>query len=257
MKNIDYDKIRGKKVLLYSGGMDCYIINRLENPDVLLFIDNKSNYSSMEKELLLKRKETDESLKNLVIVEDFINMSLIERDDYIIPSRNAYFILKAAEYGDEIILGATAGDRSTDKDIRFADMMTDLLNHIYEDSHWCKGGRHIKVNFKYKECTKKDLIEMFMKKYNLSGEETARILMENSSSCYDFKDGKPCGTCKPCTRKWLAILGATGVDTGQYFDTHPRSYFTSETIEQWIDRESGPNNRGRESEEIIATLKSL
>src|SRR5574344_1570326 len=126
MKNIDYDKIRGKKVLLYSGGMDCYIINRLENPDVLLFIDNKSNYSSMEKELLLKRKETDESLKNLVIVEDFINMSLIERDDYIIPSRNAYFILKAAEYDDEIILGATAGDRSTDKDIRFANMMTDL-----------------------------------------------------------------------------------------------------------------------------------
>ena len=49
MKNIDYDKIRGKKVLLYSGGMDCYIINRLENPDVLMFIDNKSNYSSMEK----------------------------------------------------------------------------------------------------------------------------------------------------------------------------------------------------------------
>ena len=96
-----------------------------------------------------------------------------------------------------------------------------------------------------------------MKKYNLSGEETARILMENSSSCYDFKDGKPCGTCKPCTRKWLAILGATGVDTGQYFDTHPRSYFTHETIEQWIDRESGPNNRGRESEEIIATLKTL
>ena len=101
------------------------------------------------------------------------------------------------------------------------------------------------------------LVEMFMKKYDLSGEETARILMENSSSCYDFKDGKPCGTCKPCTRKWLAILGATGVDTGQYFDTHPRSYFTPETIEQWIDRESGPNNRGRESEEIIATLKTL
>ena len=136
----------------------------------------------------------------------------------------------------------------------------DLILAAFKHRSYDKGARGIHMRLLHQDPpvimnTKK--IRRLMKKYNLSGEETARILMENSSSCYDFKDGKPCGTCKPCTRKWLAILGATGVDTGQYFDTHPRSYFTPETIEQWIDRESGPNNRGRESEEIITTLKSL
>ena len=269
MKNIDYSKIKGKKVLLFSGGMDCYTINQLEKPDVLLFIDNHSQYSSVER-AYLEYMQARGWYENLIFVDDFINMSKIERDDYIIPARNAYFILKAAEYGDEIILGATSGDRSTDKDKLFAKQMTDLLNHIYEKSHWVgEQGRNILVNFKYKDYTKQNLINALIEKrqaeLGLTLEEAkkyvAKELVENSISCYDFveKDGKetPCGTCKPCTRKWLAILGATGVDTGYAFSTNPRDYFTPEVIEQWIKREGGPNNRGPESKEIIKILEDL
>lgn len=269
MNNIDYSKIKGKKVLLFSGGMDCYTINQLEQPDVLLFIDNHSQYSSIEKEFI-KHMQSRGYYKNLVFVDDFINMSTIERTDYIIPARNAYFILKAAEFGDEIILGATSGDRSTDKDKKFAQQMTDLLNHIYEKSHWVgEEGRNILVNFKYKDYTKQNLIraliEKRMKDMDISEEAAkeyvAHELVDNSMSCYDFQEvnGRkvPCGTCKPCTRKWLAILGATGVDTGYAFATNPRDYFTPEVIEQWIKRESGNNNRGPESKEIIEILEKL
>lgn len=263
--NTNYDQLRGKKVLLYSGGMDCFCINQLEEPDVLLYIDNKSNYSEDEKAFLRARQE-EGYFKNLVFVEDFINMSKLERTDYIIPSRNAYFIMLAAEYGDEIILGATSGDRSTDKDYTFAGMMTGLLNHIYDKSHWVGDrARHINVNFKYKDCTKQELIlktvEKYQEKYNLSlfraKEVVAEDLFRLSTSCYDFVNGKPCGVCKPCTRKWLAILGALGVDTGDKFNTNPRDYFTPEIIDEWIARESGPNNRGPESKEIIDILMKL
>ena len=270
MSNIDYKAIKGKKVLLYSGGMDCYIINQLERPDVLLYINNHSNYSDIEVQKLLDLRDNKKApwLRNLVIVDNFINMSDMERDDYIIPARNAYFILKAAEYGDEIIMGATSGDRSTDKDLLFAKQITDLLNHIYAFSHWCKDGRTISVNFKYKSFTKQDLITALMTervrqhpRVDLAEIKEMIIteLFGNSWSCYNpDHDHESCGICKPCLRKWLAILGVTNIDTSKQFVNSPREYFTPERIEEWITRElDRENNRGRESAEIIYTLKAL
>ena len=50
--NTNYESIRGKKVLLFSAGMDSYMINQLEEPDVLLFINNKSAYADIEEKFL-------------------------------------------------------------------------------------------------------------------------------------------------------------------------------------------------------------
>ena len=44
-----------KKVLLCSSGMESYIINAIEKPDVCLFIDSKSKYSGVEKEWLISK----------------------------------------------------------------------------------------------------------------------------------------------------------------------------------------------------------
>ena len=141
------NKRTGKKVLLFSSGMDSYIINQLEKPDVLLFIDNKSNYSELEMKYLKSL-----NYPNLVFVEDFINHSSIELENMIIPARNLYFVTIAANFGEEIILGATAGDRSTDKDYKFAELSSQLLSHIYSLSHWSRKGE-VRVNLKYKTWT--------------------------------------------------------------------------------------------------------
>ena len=50
--NTNYESIKGKKVLLFSAGMDSYMINQLEKPDVLLFINNKSVYANIEEKFL-------------------------------------------------------------------------------------------------------------------------------------------------------------------------------------------------------------
>ena len=93
----DMTERTGKKVLLFSSGMDSYIINKLEKPDVLLFIDNKSNYSELEMKYL-----KSVGYDNLIFVEDFINHSKIELSNMIIPSRNLYFAMIAANFGEEI-----------------------------------------------------------------------------------------------------------------------------------------------------------
>ena len=68
-----------KKVLLYSGGMDSWLISRLWKPDVKLYIDMNTRYSKEE----IKRLPKD------VVIEK-LDLSKWERNDKIIPLRNLY-----------------------------------------------------------------------------------------------------------------------------------------------------------------------
>ena len=86
-----------KKVLLYSGGMDSWLIDKIWKPDVKLYVDMGTKYSQEE----IKRLPAD------VVVEK-LDLSKWEREDKIIPLRNMYLIGIATNYGNEICLGATA-----------------------------------------------------------------------------------------------------------------------------------------------------
>ena len=233
-------KPMNKKVLLCSAGMDSYIIDKLEKPDVCLFIDTKSNYSGVEKEWMIKNKE---HYNNLVILDNVLDLSMVELDNFIVPVRNLFLGALGTYFGDEIILGATYGDRSTDKDYTFQGMMNGVLNYVYGKAHWCEG-RNINFNLKYKEWTKEDLIKEFIRQGH-SVEE----LVNYSFSCYTpDEDGHACGKCKPCTRKFLSILGATGIDISSYYKNSPREYFDDETIKKWLDDfKIEINRRGRET----------
>jgi 7-cyano-7-deazaguanine synthase in queuosine biosynthesis len=239
-----------KKVLLCSAGMDSYIIDKLEKPDVCLFIDSKSNYSEIEKKWMI---ENEVHYHNLVIMDNVLDLSMVELDNFIVPIRNLFFAAFGTYFGDDIILGATYGDRSSDKDYTFQGMMNGVLNYIYGKSHWCEG-RNINFNLKYKEWTKEDLIKEFIKQ----GGDVEELVF-NSFSCYTPDENEePCGKCKPCIRKFLSILGATGVDISEYYDNKPRDYFTEEVIQQWIGELKVPvNRRGRESEETENVLYDM
>ena len=79
------------KVLLYSGGMDSWLIDKLWKPDVKLCVNMHTKYSAQE-------------IKNLpedVIIEE-LDLSKWERPDAIIPLRNLYLVMLASNYGDEI-----------------------------------------------------------------------------------------------------------------------------------------------------------
>ena len=192
------EKPTGNMVLLFSGGMDSVIFDHLLKPDVLLYLPTGSKYEYIETKKLddLAMKGYIDS-KKLVVLPDVLNLSLFERDDAIVPNRNAFLLLFASLYGEILILGSVQGDRSYDKDEIFYDKMMALLNHMWQEQHWTEE-KTFKVMSPYKNTTKTQLIKDY-----LADGGKPEILLE-SYSCYEGKE-QLCGWCKPCFRKWVSL----------------------------------------------------
>jgi len=209
--NIDVKKITqqtNRKVLLYSGGMDSYIISKIEKFDTILYINSNSKYSKAELNFLPPN----------TVVNNMLDLKEVELENSIVPLRNLFFVLISTFYGDEIILGATAGDRSYDKDLTFAKMSSNILSRIYMPSHWCSG-REIKISLPYKNNTKLQLIQKFI---NNGGD--IQELRDFSFSCYHpTAENKQCGECKACVRKWISML--PWVNSKDDFEVDPVLYW--------------------------------
>lgn len=227
------ENIKGKKVLLYSGGMDSWLIDKLWKPDVKLYVDVNSSYTQPE----------IDNLPDDVIIEK-LNLGKWERVDKILPLRNVYFILMASNYGDEICLGATAGDRVLDKSPEFGRKMTDLLTYLYQEQHWTPE-RHIKVNLDFKNYTKAELIKMYL---DQGGD--IEEAFNQSFSCYSPTNNHECWECKPCFRKWVAFK-LNGYKFDQKVNDKCINYIKTGILPQI---EAGTYNRKDEEREILKAL---
>lgn len=186
-----------QKILLYSGGMDSYLIDKLWKPDRRIYVDMHTRYSQQEINCIKKRRNDVE----------FIDFPLgqWEREDKIIPLRNLYLPMVICNItGDEdvdICLGATNSDRVLDKSQEYVEKATDLLNYLYQPQWWIPNGKKVRVNIDYKKYTKEDLLKMYMEQ----GGDLDKAYNE-SFSCYEpDEEGNVCHRCKPCFRKFVAF----------------------------------------------------
>ena len=231
--DIDYSKIKGKKVLLYSGGMDSWLINKLWKPDVLLYVNLHGRYN----------KQEIAHLPEGTIIEDF-DLSKWEREDKILPLRNLYLCMLASNYGDVICLGSTNGDRVLDKSLSFADKSSDILTFLYSPQWWIPEGRQVEVVLPYKNKTKTEILQEYL---NNGGDlETA---WKESFSCYEPDEaGNVCYKCKPCFRKCSAFFSVG-------FRNFPKE--AKQILFDYIGKEimpdilNGTYGRGEKEEEVI------
>ena len=237
----------GAKVLLYSGGMDSFIISKLENYDVLLYLDIGSRYSQVEKEWLIRQ-----NLKNLVI-DNRLQLGDVELPDGIVPMRNFFFAMIGTFYGDYITLGATSGDRIQDKSKLFAIKTSTILSELHAPFHWIPDGRKIDFNVAFKDFSKVQLIHDYLDK-GFSFED----LLTKSFTCYAPIHDKPCGICKACARKWIALYHFTyTVERKKLlfssFVGNPAGYWEGERIDAVIKNQKEKNEmyRGCEDDDTI------
>lgn len=229
-----------KKVLLYSGGMDSWLMSKLWKPDIKLYVDMKTRYS--ENELARIRKEPD------VQVVEF-PLGQWEREDAIIPLRNMYLAMVACNVTGsedvEILIGATAGDRVLDKSPEFVNKATDLLSYLYTPQHWIPEGKKVRVCIDYKQYTKTDLLKMFKEQGGDLEEAFTR-----SFSCYDPVGGHECWHCKPCFRKFTAFSEA-GYEFSDDVARTVCSYIKTDILP---DIEAGTYGRGEKEEHDIVDV---
>lgn len=186
-----------QKILLYSGGMDSWLIDKIWKPDRRIYVDMHTRYSKQEIASIKQRR-------NDVEIIDF-PLGQWEREDKIIPLRNLYLPMVICNItGNEdvdICLGATAGDRVLDKSKEYVEKATDLLNYLYQPQWWIPEGKKVRVNIDFKDYTKEDLLKVYL---DQGGDlDTA---FKESFSCYEpDEDGNVCYQCKPCFRKFTAF----------------------------------------------------
>lgn len=232
-----------KKVLLFSGGLDSFLMAHLLKVDVLLNISYDGVYSNEEQariELMREKGMLPEGVQLRFADMRFLRHH--ERlEDLVIPMRNLYFVTEAAHYGDTIYLGAMKGDTNLlDKSPAFLEMTSRLLTYLHAPQRWCEG-RIIKVEAPFIETSKEELIRMFLQAdlpYSLKQKEE---MLRTSFSCHSpvrdwAKTGPepalmPCGGCKPCLRKCIA-LELNGVSTQGMFAKDP---LTSDLAQMILD----------------------
>ena len=236
------------KVLLYSGGMDSWLIKELWKPDLSLYVATGSKYSA------------EEEGRVDVPVVDFLDLSDYERADYIIPYRNVYLCLAALNEVErrwplekwksrsrvvQICLGATAGDRVLDKSEEFAERLGGLLTYLSSPQHWTGGNKQrVEIVLPYKHYTKRQLLRKY------KGDMLSAWL--GSFSCYSpDSSGRPCGKCKACARKTVAFTLEGFVDR-EYVEL-AREYFEESGILKQIA--DGVYGRAEEEKEILEFMK--
>lgn len=190
-------KIPKGKVLLYSGGMDSWLIDHIIDPDVLLFVRIHTKNNEMEYQKLLDLLDKGKIKANKLEVVDF-DLSTFERpsQNYFLPLRNLHFVTIAAHYGDEIYLGATGSSTHFDKNDTFAEKASDVISYLLSESN--EGPVSIKLPFK--DTTKTELLKMFIDKGG-----NIQDAYESTVSCYTPINGKPCMSCTSCMSKFAAF----------------------------------------------------
>lgn len=177
------------KILLYSGGTDSWLIDKIWKPDKRIYIDINGMYSAAEMKMLPADVE----------VIDFHFLGQIEEHDTaFVPLRNLYFLMIASNFGDEICLGATGADAgSHDKDAHFLQETQKLFDYCLKGNSFV-ADRDIKIEQQFINDGKYSLLKKYL---NAGG--SLKTFVEDTFTCHHPIDGKPCMNCKLCAKKFL------------------------------------------------------
>ena len=180
-----------KKVLLYSGGMDSWIIDKLWKPDVKLFFRIYTKNNDIEFENI--------DMEDVTIVDMDISQFEQKENNYFMPLRNLQFVVHACHYGDIICLGSVGGSVHRDNNETFGILTETLINYLLSEDKTREG--KVQVYLPYMNTSKTDLLKMYLD----SGGDIEECYTK-SFSCYSPTDaGNECGMCSSCASKFTAF----------------------------------------------------
>lgn len=221
------------RVQLYGGGIDSVCIAHIHKPDVKVWFH-------------LGTEEADEEMAAArsagCIIDHSLKIGQWVLPNKILPARNLLLVTLASYYGNEILIGSTAGDTTRDKDLAFCELSSQVLDHILahdKDKAQPFHAAGVMIYAPALHTTKTQLVRTYLQ---TGGSVDALI---DSRSCYAGGE-KECGECRSCTRKYVA-LKLNGIDVAPLFAVKPD---LEQALHYAIER-----NRGEEIEDIKRAMK--
>jgi 7-cyano-7-deazaguanine synthase in queuosine biosynthesis len=212
--------VRDAKAILFSGGLDSTCAAILNPNHQLVRVATGSKYDAVEAvhAALIAQAWGGRSL---VAVDGVLDLGRYEQDDALVPARNALVALVAAQHAVELTLVSVAGDgtHATDKDVRFADIMSELLAKLFGEGA---------VTLPYRKWSKLQLLKRAIE----FDQDATLAALPHVWSCYDpvhvETPGVPwsgrlthCGQCKACVRLHGALAWADVLAHGPTFAVNP------------------------------------
>lgn len=209
---------------MYSGGLDSYILKHVfsVSDEECLFVRMGTEENKIEEEYIKRYSP------KVQIVE--LPIACFELENKIIPFRNHFLCLLAAQYACNILFAFTAGDTTRDKDFVFQQQMEEAMNYfaLSKDKVHFPGPYQVFMLFKH--LTKTEIVKSFLNT-GFDGED----LIYKSISCYSGAE-IGCGQCRSCLRKYVALHNADkelGEKCRKAFDHDPKEFipiFLQESI---------------------------
>lgn len=229
-----------KKVLLYSGGLDSWLIRHIWKPDICIYVDMETEYSELEK----LRLPPDVTIVKLPLVQYSLPNS-------IIPLRNVYLYLQACNITEfenvEICLGALNGDRINDKSKRFIKLLNKLLKFLYLPQQ-SQPGRKVRAVMPFKNYSKRELLEIYIRE----GGKLETAFYE-SFSCYHPENFAPCLNCKACFRKCIPFIVA-GMEFSESQRKKIKDYMERVVLKNMDDY---TKNKGKEGKDCLRAIEII
>lgn len=239
---------------MYSGGLDAYAVDKLCEPDKKVFVQMGTDESKEESALLAVNGDDVE-----VVQAEFI--SQFERDNKVIPYRNTLLTLIGAQYGTEVMLGATQGDGkdTADTTTPWAGTVTAMLQQ-HVGPHRAQETAP-KVSLPVKSYTKAELVDRLVYEKDIP---MGDILTETKSCHYGGTD-QGCGECFGCVRRFVAFAkNSRNLHSHRGDRLHLdeiTTFFQSDIVEYIAENERGIKKKfeGRSTElaeykEVLETL---
>lgn len=209
---------RSSKAILFSGGLDSTCAAILNPTHQLIRIGTGSKYDSVEAAhaALIAGAWGNRSLLE---VDKVLDLGRYEQADALVPARNALVALVAAQHAKELVLVSVDGDgtHATDKDVRFADIMSELLAKLFGEG--C-------VSLPYRKWSKLQLLHEALDR----NEEATLAALPHVWSCYNPQQRsewpygwRHCGQCKACVRLHGALAWANVLEYGPKYVVDPFS----------------------------------
>jgi 7-cyano-7-deazaguanine synthase in queuosine biosynthesis len=205
------------------------------------FADEECLYVDIgTRESVQERKLVEKHFPRMPVAE--MPLAEYELGNHIIPFRNHMLALLGAQRASVIHFGFTLGDTSNDKDYVFAAQMEGLLRYFALRSDYLPSAIHgvYEIAMPTKVMTKAEILASF-----IEGGGDVEQLRFMSLSCYETEDGTPCGQCKACVRKHVALTLNSIDQTGWWPMGAPTLPVLQSTLSRAVQQ-----GRGREIKEI-------